>query len=1410
MVNLSNPTNGALLDRSTATGTILNDDISAPGSISIDDVSIVEGNSGAVIATFTVLRTGGQDPFSVNYATADGTATTANDDYAAAMGTLDFGSGENSRTISVTIASDTAIEMDEIFSVLLSGATANAVIADGVGIGTILDDDTPPAGLVSISDVSTLEGNSGTRTADFLVTRTRGDAAFSIDYTTSEGTATSGDGDFVPMSGTLDFLAGEMSKTISITINGDTVPETDETFSVTLSSSSPIVAIARETGVATVVNDDQFPVHVSIGDASASEGEHGTTDMTFIVSRIGGTRAFSVDYATSDGTALVVDDDYIATSGVLEFMEGETEKTILVSVNGDTDDELAETFFLTLSNPTNGVTIDRPEAAGVILPDEFVKAKPPVILSGNGQKPEIAALADGSFVVVWEDIDQKGQREIRGQIIDADGEASGSPFLVNATIGGMNIDPSVLALSGGGFVVCWSNVGGADSGIQAQFFSQDGSKTGSQFTVNEPLGTSRALVSRLPDLISPIPTELADGTVIIAWTQQIPSVENKNLARVVDPAGAAIGSEFVLKDGVSYGLIRDLKATADGSFLGAWVVPGSSSGVSEINLRRFDANGTQQGDDISIMVTASDPRADMAETMWSQILSPVVTPLEDGSIGVTWTELLTLSRTTNGFSFRRAIGHRIDVDGVVVDSGGNVSANGFEISSESIPTGRPFIGNLGELDQDASGATGGGFVAAWLEDYRPIDFTTTLSLQLFDSAGNSVSPRFAADLSADTIHLWTPSVAANDAGDLAVAWGTSVSLPTLLSVENQVAVQLFDMIGESVSVSDFSITEGDDQTRTVDIVVSRIGGNSSFSIAYSSRDGTAGADDGDYDPVSGLLYFGPDDQFMTIPVTINGDTRFENDESFSIVLSDPSIDISISNSEGIVLIGNDDQPPLGFVGFEEAAVTVQEGDTGTTELLFNVVRSGSTAPISVGYATADLRATEADNDYAGVSGTLDFADGESSKTVSLFVNGDSTAEFDENLVVMLSATSDDYVIDQPRSEGRIINDDPGRIGISSTFLGTPFADLINRLLSSLNENLSGGDGDDTLIGGSGNNLIDGGAGRDSMSGNNGDDSYIVDHLNDVVTEFTGGGTDTVFSMLPAFTLGPNMENLAGVFGPAVSGFTGIGNALNNRLAGTPGDDDLSGGDGNDTLSGGFGNDLLDGGAGIDTAHFNEGNLIGLPDLDAATNPSDPVMFGFAGLASQTMAAAATLQDATMDLPGLTRNQVSVVWDGAETVLLWGGEGYGLNTLISIERIDLIDGDYVYDIGSDNLGFGYRIYQAAFGRTPDEGGLRFWVGVLDTLDSWGYSEYAKQQYVAREFNESLEFQALYGSDPSHYDYIDAMYQNVLYRLPDQGGYDFWVGGMDQGLTEEDILIAFSESVENRENNYPNLDNGVWVV
>ncbi len=227
----------------------------------------------------------------------------------------------------------------------------------------------------------------------------------------------------------------------------------------------------------------------------------------------------------------------------------------------------------------------------------------------------------------------------------------------------------------------------------------------------------------------------------------------------------------------------------------------------------------------------------------------------------------------------------------------------------------------------------------------------------------------------------------------------------------------------------------------------------------------------------------------------------------------------------------------------------------------------------------------------------------------------------------------------------------------------------------------------------------------------------------------------------------------------------LGTPDEDVLNGTSLDDEIQALESDDIINASFGDDDIDGGPGTDTVVYARG-----------------------------------------------RNQITHDWMNDGTIVVSRTAlGEGTDTLTNVERIDLDDGSLLYDVDTPNLGFGYRIYQASFDRTPDEGGVLFWIGVLDNLDNQGWSQYDKEQFLASQFIQSDEFKALFGENPTNEQYIDAMYQNVLDRLPDQGGYDFWVGGMvNDGLTREDILIAFTKSDENVDRTAPDLDDGVWVV
>ena len=122
---------------------------SPPPTISINDLILVEGNSGTTSFDFTVTRSGDTTGTStVNFATADGTATLADSDYASNSGLLTFTAGQTIKTVSVLVSGDLAVEPSEQFFVNLS-TCVGCNIGDGQGRGTITNDDSPPPGQVT-------------------------------------------------------------------------------------------------------------------------------------------------------------------------------------------------------------------------------------------------------------------------------------------------------------------------------------------------------------------------------------------------------------------------------------------------------------------------------------------------------------------------------------------------------------------------------------------------------------------------------------------------------------------------------------------------------------------------------------------------------------------------------------------------------------------------------------------------------------------------------------------------------------------------------------------------------------------------------------------------------------------------------------------------------------------------------------------------------------------------------------------------------------------------------------------------------------------------------------------------------------------------------------------------------------
>jgi Ca2+-binding RTX toxin-like protein len=221
------------------------------------------------------------------------------------------------------------------------------------------------------------------------------------------------------------------------------------------------------------------------------------------------------------------------------------------------------------------------------------------------------------------------------------------------------------------------------------------------------------------------------------------------------------------------------------------------------------------------------------------------------------------------------------------------------------------------------------------------------------------------------------------------------------------------------------------------------------------------------------------------------------------------------------------------------------------------------------------------------------------------------------------------------------------------------------------------------------------------------------------------------------------------------------------ISGTIGDDILAGGPLDEVLEGGLGNDSLAGGAGADALNGGPGNDrlnggSGINRLDG-------------GQGVDTAAYAGKRADYQLKLTGSSTATV---------------QGQDLSdTLIAVERVQFADATVALDT-SGNAGQVYRLYRAAFDRTPDAGGLSYWIDVADRG--------VPLADIAAEFLRSTEFKGLYGGATSNTELVTLLYQNVLDRAPDAGGLAFWVRDLDRGAnTVAGTLIAFSESLENHE-------------
>lgn len=324
----------------------------------------------------TVKRNGGIGTLTVQFSTLDKTAK-AGEDYVATSGTLTFLEGETTKTINVTVLNNAAVEVDESFMVVLKNPDQPDVVANpGVAVITLQDNSTTPA--LSINHANIIEGNSATLTVSLFPITGR---TVTVNYSTVDVSTTSGK-DYQPVSGTLTFNPGVTTQTIVVQSLEDTIDEFIETLEVDLSN--PVNAFLVNDGVGAVnIIDNEANVTVSISDVSVIEGNSGTSTAVFTVRASGAHEKFiQVNYSTANGTA-TAPSDYVAKTGNVLFLPGELEKTIAITINGDTETEPNENFLVNLTFADTAAIV-RGQATGTIINDEGATAPLQLLLDETG------------------------------------------------------------------------------------------------------------------------------------------------------------------------------------------------------------------------------------------------------------------------------------------------------------------------------------------------------------------------------------------------------------------------------------------------------------------------------------------------------------------------------------------------------------------------------------------------------------------------------------------------------------------------------------------------------------------------------------------------------------------------------------------------------------------------------------------------------------------------------------------------------------------------------------------------------------------------------------------------------------------------------------------------------------------
>jgi hypothetical protein len=972
------------LGTSSRTGTILNDDaavLTLSGGIAQN-----EGNTGTTSYAFTAtLNNPVQGGFTANYTTNDGTATSGSD-YNDNDGSLSFaGTAGEAKTVTVNVNSDITVELDETFTVVFGtiiGAPSGLSTAGSPQIGTITNDD---AATVSIAaNISQAEATSPQA---FSVTLSNPvDVPISVQFSTSNGTATTADNDYAGITAqTVTFPSGSTTAQIAnVTINNDNKVEADEVYNVaigSLSVSGRNVTLGTASRTGTILNDDAAIVTLS-GGIAKNEGNTGTTSYVFTATLDNPVQGgFAVAYTTNDGTATTTGTDYTDNDGALSFAgtAGEAQ-TVTVNVTGDVTVELDETFTVALGTITGspaGVSTAGSPQTGIITNDDAAT----VSIAANISQAE--ATSPQAFSVT---LSNPVDVPVTVQFSTSNGTATTAD---NDYVG---ITAQTVTFPAGSAAAQTANVTiNNDNKVEADELYNAAIASLSASGRNVTLGTT-----------SRTGTILNDDAAVVTLSGGIAQNEGNTgttayvfTATLNNPVQGGFTANYTTNDGTA--------TTADNDYTdndGALSFAGTAGEAKTFTVLvngdlNIEANETFQTAITNLTGIPTPPAVTTAGSPQTATITndeldfgDAPTAAQSGFAGSYQSTLADNGARHGAAPGGLRLGASLDAD---LDGQPNATASGDGADEDGVTLPAVLVtGNNASATVIASAA---GVLNAWVDFNRDGDWA---------DAGEQVFTNQSVSAGSNSLSFAVPAVVSVGTSfarfRLATAPGASFDGP---AVDGEVEDYVVSLVNTQFTINDPVVTEGNAGTSNLSFVISRTVNSGACSVNYAITGGTATTADNDYQTLAaGTASFTAGGALsQTINVVVNGDLKVELNETVDMTLSNP-VNGSILDGAGTGTITNDDAATITITN---PAVT--EGDVSTTVSMSFVLNMSnpSDANVELNFATQDGSATTANNDYLSVNGNLIFSPGQQTKIVTVTANGDCAIEANETFALQLSA-----------------------------------------------------------------------------------------------------------------------------------------------------------------------------------------------------------------------------------------------------------------------------------------------------------------------------------------------------------------------------------------------------------------------